>query len=90
MGIKTNLVDLVWGDDRPPRPNEKVSVLDIKYAGKTFQDKIEDLRKELDKKKSAGLIICTLSAIVLLAETTLTSTAMLDEVAWQFNLRGKE
>lgn len=57
VGIKNNLVDLVWGEERPSRPREKVSVLDIKYAGKKFEEKIEDLRKELDKKKSAGLII---------------------------------
>ena len=58
MGLETNLVDQVWGDSRPTRPNEKVSVLDLKYAGKGFEEKIEDLRKELDKKKSAGLVIC--------------------------------
>ncbi|KAL8974303.1 MAG: hypothetical protein Q9197_001448 [Variospora fuerteventurae] len=73
IGVKTNLVDLVWGDERPPRPNEKVSILDIEYAGKKFEEKIEDLRKELDKKKSAGLIV-----------------SMLDEIAWLFNLRGKD
>lgn len=50
---------MVWGDKRPPRPNEAVKVLDLKYAGKKFEEKIEDLRKELEKKKSAGLIICT-------------------------------
>ncbi|KAI4279649.1 MAG: hypothetical protein LQ337_000091 [Flavoplaca oasis] len=57
LGVKANLVDLVWGDERPPRPNENVSVLDIEFAGKKFTEKIEDLRKELDKKKSAGLIV---------------------------------
>ncbi|KAL8764202.1 MAG: hypothetical protein Q9184_000171 [Pyrenodesmia sp. 2 TL-2023] len=73
VGVKANLVDLVWGDQRPSRPNERVSVLDIKFAGKKFEEKIEDLRKELDKKKSAGLIV-----------------SMLDEIAWLFNLRGKD
>ncbi|KAL9046903.1 MAG: hypothetical protein Q9214_000385 [Letrouitia sp. 1 TL-2023] len=58
IGISTNLVDQVWGSARPARPNEKVSVLDLKFAGKKFEEKIEDLRKELDKKKSAGLIVC--------------------------------
>ncbi|KAL9008179.1 MAG: hypothetical protein Q9173_006665 [Seirophora scorigena] len=73
IGVKANLVDLVWADERPPRPNEKVSVLGIEYAGKKFEEKIEDLRKELDKKNSAGLIV-----------------SMLDEIAWLFNLRGKD
>ena len=58
LGVKANLVDLVWANERPPRPNEKVSVLDVEFAGKKFAEKIEDLRKELDKKKSAGLIVC--------------------------------
>lgn len=59
VGLTSNLVDEVWGKDRPSRTNEKVKVLDLKFTGKKFQEKIEDLRKELKKKKSAGLIICT-------------------------------
>ncbi|KAI4254378.1 MAG: hypothetical protein LQ352_003138 [Teloschistes flavicans] len=66
VGIKENLVDLVWGNEQPSRPNEKVSVLDLKYAGKKFEEKIEDLRKELDKKKSAGLIISMLDEVAWL------------------------
>jgi hypothetical protein len=30
-----------------------------KFAGKSFQDKISELRKELEKKKTAGFVICT-------------------------------
>ncbi|KAL9000029.1 MAG: hypothetical protein Q9169_001274 [Polycauliona sp. 2 TL-2023] len=66
VGVKANLVDLVWGHARPPRPNEKVSVLDITFAGKKFEEKIEDLRKDLDKKKSAGLIVSMLDEIAWL------------------------
>ncbi|KAL9119682.1 MAG: hypothetical protein Q9187_003766 [Circinaria calcarea] len=66
VGHLPNLVDLVWGDKRPPRPNEAVKVLDIKYAGKKFEEKVEDLRKELEKKKSAGLIISMLDEIAWL------------------------
>lgn len=58
--VSENLVDTVWGKDKPARPNEKVIVLDVKYAGKKFEDKIEELRKELDKKKSAGMVISML------------------------------
>ena len=58
VGSATNLVDEVWGKDRPPRPSEKSKVHDLIYAGKKFEEKIEDLRKEVEKKKSAGLIIC--------------------------------
>jgi Xaa-Pro aminopeptidase len=66
VGIKENLVDKVWGSQRPPRPTEKVKVLPQKYSGKKFQEKIEDLRKELDKKKAAGMIISMLDEIAWL------------------------
>ena len=59
--MKINLVDLLWGDKRPPRPKEKVKALPLEFAGKNFEEKIEDLRTELEKKKSAGLIVCTCS-----------------------------
>lgn len=59
VGIDQNLVDIVWGDERPPRPNEKVKVHPAEYAGKSFQEKIADLRKELKTRKRAGFIVCT-------------------------------
>ena len=58
MGISPNLVDIVWGSNKPPRPNEKVKSLGLRYAGKSSEEKITELRKELEKKKSAGFIIC--------------------------------
>lgn len=58
MGVQQNLVDLVWGNDRPSRPQEKVRVHPVKYAGKPFQEKVDDLRKELESKKKAGFVIC--------------------------------
>lgn len=58
-------MDLVWGQSKPSRPNEKVKVLDIKFAGKNFQDKLEDLRKELEKKRVAGLVICKFILLIL-------------------------
>lgn len=71
--VSANLVDEVWGSDRPARTNEKVMALGLEHSGKKFEEKIEDLRKELEKKKSAGMVV-----------------SMLDEVAWLFNLRGKD
>lgn len=58
IGIQQNLVDLVWGKDRPARPSEKVRVHPVQYAGKPFQEKIADIRKELETKKKAGFVIC--------------------------------
>ena len=58
VGATTNLVDAIWGAERPSRPNEKVMVLDIQYSGKSHQEKIDDLRKELEKKRTSGMVVC--------------------------------
>jgi hypothetical protein len=58
--IDENLIDLVWGAERPARPSEKVIVQPVEYSGKSFDDKIEDLRKELEKKKSLGFVVSML------------------------------
>lgn len=59
-------MDLVWGDSRPSRPKEPVKVLARKFAGKDVKTKLEDLRKELLKKKSSGLIVSMLDEIAWL------------------------
>ena len=59
-------MDKIWGPDRPPRPAEKLIVLSDTYAGKSFNEKIEELRKELDKKKSSGMVISMLDEIAWL------------------------
>ncbi|KAH8633144.1 putative Xaa-Pro aminopeptidase P [Alternaria alternata] len=64
--IDDNLVDLVWGDQRPARPSEKVITQPEKYSGKSFEDKIEDLRKELEKKKSLGFVVSMLDEVAWL------------------------
>lgn len=61
-----NLVDLVWDSDKPPRPNEPVIILDEKFAGKDVKTKLEDLRKELEKKKSLGFVVSMLDEIAWL------------------------
>jgi hypothetical protein len=62
VGVSENLVDLVWGKERPARPSEKVRVHPEKYAGKPFQEKVAELRKELESKKKAGFIICKIAS----------------------------
>lgn len=68
-----NLVDLVWGSARPPRPQKPIFSLDAKYAGADHATKLARVRQELEKQKARALVV-----------------AMLDEVAWLFNLRGAD
>jgi len=64
--VEDNLVDKVWGSARPARPAEQVIVLPDKYAGKPFLEKLKELRKELDKKKAAGMVVSMLDEIAWL------------------------
>ena len=73
MGIQQNLIDQVWGKDRPAAPRELVKVHPVKYAGKSFQEKISELRKELESRKKAGFVICTALCYQSLRHTRLTS-----------------
>jgi Xaa-Pro aminopeptidase len=66
VAITENLVDQVWSNERPARPNEQVKVHGQEYAGKGFEEKIEELRKELEKKKAAGFVVSMLDEIAWL------------------------
>lgn len=62
VAVPGNLVDPIWGAERPSRPREPVILLDGKFAGKDVKTKLADLRKELEKK-SLGLVLSLLDEI---------------------------
>ncbi|KAI5928787.1 putative Xaa-pro aminopeptidase P [Camillea tinctor] len=64
--IAENLVDRVWGSDRPARPSEPVIVLGEQFSGKDVKTKLVDLRKELEKKKALGFVVSMLDEIAWL------------------------
>lgn len=64
--IEENLVDIVWGEDRPRRPDQPIRLLGEQFSGKGVKEKLDDLRKELDKKKCAGFVISMLDEIAWL------------------------
>jgi Xaa-Pro aminopeptidase len=64
--VSQNLIDLVWGDERPARPSNPVVLLPEKYSGKSTAAKLADLRKELDKKKAAAFVLSMLDEIAWL------------------------
>lgn len=65
VGVPENLVDQIWSK-RPARPTEKVIVLSEEYTGKSFKDKLTELRKEIAKKKTAGMVVSMLDEIAWL------------------------
>ena len=57
-----DLVGEIWAD-RPELPKDKVFVLDIKYAGKTPAEKLEEVRKEMKKLDSDYYLLGSLDDI---------------------------
>ncbi|KAJ1987066.1 hypothetical protein GGI25_000190 [Coemansia spiralis] len=66
VAIEDNLVDLVWGDARPPRPQDKVFVHETKHAGESHADKIKRVRAELECNGWGGLVVAALDEIAWL------------------------
>lgn len=63
LTIEENLVDLVWATGKPSIPQDKVFVLDVKYAGETVQQKIAKIDAKLATKKVDVLLVTTLDDI---------------------------
>ncbi|POS85655.1 Creatinase/aminopeptidase [Erysiphe pulchra] len=66
IAVDSNLVDLVWGSDRPKRSVLPVKILGQEYTGKDTQTKLRELRIELEKKKCAGIVVSMLDEIAWL------------------------
>lgn len=60
-----DLVDLIW-KDRPAMSEEKAFLLDVKYAGKTFETKLENIRKVMREKGAGVHVIATLDEVAWL------------------------
>jgi Xaa-Pro aminopeptidase len=66
VAVEENLVDIIWGNSRPAKPSEPVKVLPQQFAGMDAKTKLEELRKELEKKKSSGFIVSMLDEVAWL------------------------
>ncbi|XP_031555402.1 xaa-Pro aminopeptidase 1-like [Actinia tenebrosa] len=64
---ETNLVDIVWSShDRPAPPSDGVTALSLNYAGKSWQQKIKELRETLKKKKAYAFVATALDDVAWL------------------------
>lgn len=62
----SNPVDKVWGDERPARPSAPLRIHDMKWAGKTPAEKIQDARKEMNESGAGALVATMLDEIAWL------------------------
>lgn len=64
--VNENLVDLVWGQGRPPRPSNPIFRLGDEYAGESVGSKLSKLRENLTKTGSPGTVITNLDEVAWL------------------------
>ncbi|KAF9167479.1 hypothetical protein DFQ26_004432 [Actinomortierella ambigua] len=64
--LNVNLVDLAWGAERPSRPANKLLTLTTKTTGRSHLDKIQQLRKDLEKRGVVGFVVSALDEIAWL------------------------
>ncbi len=60
------LVDEVWVEDRPALPATPAWLLDARYAGKTPDEKLAQLRKALESKNCTAALITKLDSVAWL------------------------
>lgn len=60
--IGQNLVDAVWGTEKPKTPENPVFIHEVKYAGLTVQEKFQKVNDKI-KEKVDALLITTLDDI---------------------------
>ncbi|KAL2612171.1 hypothetical protein R1flu_023863 [Riccia fluitans] len=61
-----NLVDQLWGAERPSPPTSPLRIHDIKYAGVDVATKLTDLRKELAAAGATAIIVTMLDEVAWL------------------------
>ena len=65
--VQDNLVDIAWDMDvtspQPSRPENTVFPLELQFTGRTWQDKVEEVRRNLVEKGAAALILSALDDV---------------------------
>jgi Xaa-Pro aminopeptidase len=61
-----NLIDPIWGEARPAIPTSAFQVHPLEYAGISYPEKVELVRKEMKTKKASLAVFCALDDVAYL------------------------
>ncbi|KRY90760.1 Xaa-Pro aminopeptidase 1, partial [Trichinella pseudospiralis] len=64
--VATNLVDIVWGEDRPPRTGGMVYFLPIFQTGRSWEQKISDVCSIMTRNRVQHLVLSALDEVAWL------------------------
>lgn len=65
LKVEEDLVDLIW-EERPALPAEPVWLLDVRYAGRSTEDKLADVRSVMEEKGADWHLLSSLYDIAWL------------------------
>ena len=63
VGVKENLIDTVWGSNQPARPNQPIVPLEMKFTGKSWEEKVTEIRERMKEKETDVLVLSALDDI---------------------------
>lgn len=66
VAVEANLIDLVWGDQRPPRPANPITVLEDRWTGRSLSCKVEDVRVKLRQEDCCAIVLTALDDVAYL------------------------
>ena len=64
--VEKNLIDVIWGADQPSYPDNPVQPLEIEFCGKTWEEKVADVRVSMIKAKANVLVLSALDDVAWL------------------------
>ncbi|XP_060069238.1 xaa-Pro aminopeptidase 1-like isoform X3 [Ylistrum balloti] len=56
-GVTPDLIDQIWTSGRPDQPNSPINALPLKYSGKSWQDKINNMHVAMAEKEADIMIV---------------------------------
>ncbi|XP_068700264.1 xaa-Pro aminopeptidase 1-like [Montipora foliosa] len=66
LSVSKNLVDEIWKEGRPSLSNATIFALEFQFTGKSWQDKIKDLRAEMSSNGATAVIVYKLDEVAWL------------------------
>ncbi|KXJ28718.1 xaa-Pro aminopeptidase 1 [Exaiptasia diaphana] len=68
--VNTDLIDIIRKENglanRPPPPKKSMFVMDLKYSGKSWQDKVTDIREQLQSRYAYAFVVSKLDELAWL------------------------
>lgn len=63
--VETDLIDQIWtkAEGRPEKPNTPIKIHDIKYAGRTWIQKVDDIRARITQQGADLFVVTSLDEV---------------------------